>query len=618
MKKNKISQDIYVKNEVDANKALSRGCVFSAAIIFIMWCLYIPNVFNVSDHTLLMVNITFPIVIVILLSTLIYNKTKLIEKPFYKYFLIIQYILVTFTINVIVPKHATLLWATCILLVNHYYSPKLSLITFIIVSIMMALSIYGGMFFGEWDANLMNGANIETVPYTDEPFDSSLLEHRIAWLDYMMDQGDNRYVKVMAYYFLARWVILLIISNIGYSLSKRSLRLLSQEAQRAEDEQRIESELGVATSIQYGVLPKELDDENKDNIYGLMDPAKEVGGDLYDYFYIDEAHICLVVADVSGKGIPAALFMMKTETLIRSLTMTFKSDTASIMKRINLSLCSNNDENIFVTCWLGILNLASGELKYTNAGHNKPIIFHNGVPAYTTEKAGLVLGAFEGSQYVENTVTLGINDRILLYTDGVTEAHNINNELFGEKRLLKYAEINNGIVPKDFVVKLRSNIEAFTGTAPQFDDITILMFRYENENKITESRIFDADVKELDNLFEYSSSLLRLLDFSNRDIIMINTALEEIFVNVAKYAYDKKGTVEITLSKFKDHITFIFKDSGKPFNPLEREDPNITAKSDEREIGGLGIFMVKKIMDNVEYEYLNGQNVLTLIKYKKN
>ena len=618
-KEKKISDVIYKKNEIDANKALTKGCTLSAIIIAVVWVLYLMGLFNVSSHTLMLVNVLFPIEIVVLLSTWIYNKKKIIEKKGFKYFLVIQFILVCFAVNVIIPKHGILLWAACILLVNHYYDPKLSIITFIIVSIMMAIAIYGGMFFGEWDANLMNGADVVTLP-SGESFlvDEATFRQRVEWLSYRRDLGDNRYIKSMVYYYFARWAILVLIANIGYSISKRSLRLLSLEADRVEKEQRIVSELGVATGIQYSVLPHELQDDNKDNVFGLMDSAKEVGGDLYDYFYIDEVHLALVIADVSGKGIPAALFMMKTEALIKSLTISFKSDTASIMKRINVALCSNNDESIFVTCWLGIVNLASGELKYTNAGHNKVIIMHEGKPEYTTDKPGVVLGAFEGTDYVENTVRLSQNDKIILYTDGVTEAHNLNNELYGEKRLLKFAQINNGLCPKDFVVKLRKDVEQYSNGAPQFDDITILAFKYVNENKIQESRIFDADVKELDNLFEYSASLLRLLEFSNRDIIMINTALEEIFVNVSKYAYNGKGTVEITLSKFKDHVSFVFKDRGKPFNPLAKADPNITASSEEREIGGLGIFMVKKIMDKVEYEYINGQNVLTLVKYKKN
>ena len=138
-----------------------------------------------------------------------------------------------------------------------------------------------------------------------------------------------------------------------------------------------------------------------------------------------------------------------------------------------------------------------------------------------------------------------------------------------------------------------------------------------NKVHILESRTFAADVKELDNLFEYSTRLLRILEFSNRDITMINTALEEVFVNVAKYAYDDSGTVEVSLTNDKKKVIFVFKDSGKPFNPLEKEDPNINASSDEREIGGLGIFMVKQIMDEVDYEYKDNHNVLTLVKMRK-
>ena len=137
------------------------------------------------------------------------------------------------------------------------------------------------------------------------------------------------------------------------------------------------------------------------------------------------------------------------------------------------------------------------------------------------------------------------------------------------------------------------------------------------ENNYLESRIFKADVAELDNLFEYSSRLLKILEFTSREITLINTALEEIFVNVAKYAYDDTGFVEVTLSNDKSSVKFVFRDSGKPFNPLAKQDPNITASSDEREIGGLGIYMVKQIMDEVTYDYINNQNVLTLIKNRK-
>ncbi|MBR6072086.1 MAG: SpoIIE family protein phosphatase [Acholeplasmatales bacterium] len=616
----KLNMKIYKQNEVDANKGLAKGCLFSSFIIIIVWILYIVGVFKVPDRTLRLVNIFFPILFVILLSSIIYTKTKLIERPAFKYFLLIQFILVTFGLNVILPKHGILMWATCIILANHYFSPKASLFTYLITTILMFIAIFMGMLLGEWDSNLLNGANTINVNGVEVLVDEATYQQRVAWLDQLKESGDNRFLKAFLYYYVPRWFILTIISFVCFSISRRSLRLLIEESSRVKEKQKMKSELNVAKSIQTSVLPKTLNDANKDNIFGLMIPAKEIGGDFYDYFYIDESHLALVIGDVSGKGIPAALFMMKTEALIKSLTLSFKRDTAHIMKGCNVALCSNNEANIFVTCWLGILNLYTGELKYTNAGHNKILIVKDGKAEYLNDKPNVVLGAFEECNYTENTINLKIGDKILLYTDGVTEAHNINNELYGEERLLNFSNKYKDLTPRDFVLNLRKSVANHSIDTEQFDDITILMYSFNYEINITESRIFEADVKELDNLFEYSSQLLRLLEFSNRDIIMINTALEEVFVNVANYAYDKekeKGTVEITLSRHGDYVTFVFKDNGKPFNPLEKADPNITASSEEREIGGLGIYMVKKIMDEVDYEYVNNQNVLTLKKFKK-
>lgn len=612
-----LNKEIALRNEVDANKALSNGCIFSAVIVAIVWILYLAKVFAVTPKTLLVISIIFPIIIVLLLSTMIYTRTKAVEKPIFKYILITQFIVVTFALNIVIPKHAVLMWASCIIVVDHYYSPKLTLFTYIMVLILMFLSIYMGMLFGEWDANLLNGAYIIDVNGTQVNVDNATFNQRIDWINFLRNQGDNRYLKTFLYYYIPRALIITIIESTCIAISKRSLSLLKIESKNAKQNAKMKSELNVAKEIQYSVLPKELDDYNKDNIYGVMVPAKEVGGDFFDYFYIDESHLALVIADVSGKGIPAALFMMKTETLIKSLTMTFKQDTSLIMRRSNVSLCTNNEANIFVTCWLGILNLNSGELKYTSAGHNKAIIIHDGKAKFLDDKPNVVLGAFNESSYTENSIMLDKGDKILLYTDGVTEAHSQYNKLYGEKRLIDFANRNTTLSTKEFVNELKLSVDEFAEGAEQFDDITILMFNYIMENTIIQSRIFEADVKELNNLFEYSSSLLRILDFSNKDIILINTALEEIFVNVAKYAYEGKGTVEVTLSKTRDSVKFVFKDSGKPFNPLSKEDPNITASSEEREIGGLGIYMVKRIMDEVTYDYIDNQNVLTLIKFKR-
>ena len=612
MENRELTNEIYLKNEIDANKGLAKGCFFSAVAMLIVWICYLTKLFNVSDHIFLLINIFFPILITVLASCVFYIKTKLIEKPKFKYFLIIQYAIVVMVLNVILPKHGVLMWAVLIILVNHYFDHKALLFTFIMVTIMLVSAMYLGMFYGEWDPALLNGTELISINGKQVNVENTTAAERYEWIKYLQSQGDNRLLKVFIYYYLPREIILILIVNISFAISKRSKKLLIIESEQVKENEKIKSELDVASRIQNSVLPK----ESCEYVYGIMDAAKEVGGDFFDYFYIDDSHLALVIGDVSGKGIPASLYMMKTETLIQSLTKTFKNDTALIMERCNVALCTNNDANMFVTCWLGIINLSSGELKYTNAGHNKAILILNGKAEYTTEKSGIILGAFNSAKYEEKTVKLNKGDKILLYTDGVTESHNSNDELFGDDRLLEY--VNNNIkAPKEFVLGLRQNLKEFASCTEQFDDITIMMYDHDFDAIMSESRIFKADVKELDNLFEYSSKLLNQLDFSSRDVIMINTALEEIFVNVAHYAYDNEGTVEITLSRVANKVTFVFKDNGKPFNPLERKDPNITASSDEREIGGLGIYMVKKIMDEVHYEYTNSQNVLTLIKYKK-
>ncbi len=613
----KLTKEVYDQNEINANIGLAKGCAATGVVLFVAWMLYLTGVFTVSRGTLLVINVVFPIVIAVLESALIHIKFNLIKKPGFKYFLIIQFIVATFVLNVIIPKHAILMWAVCIILESHYFNPKISIFTYVIASIFMLVAIYFGMILGEWDSNLLNGNGVLTVNGETFHVDESTFRQRVLWLDYLKANGDNRYLKAFVYYYLPRWLTFTLIAVINYSVSKRALRVLMVENKLVADSEKMHSELNVASSIQNSVLPKELSGTEKNNVFGVMNAAKEIGGDFYDYFYIDDNHLVLVVGDVSGKGIPAALFMMKTETLIKSLALTVGSDTATIMRKCNERLCDNNEANIFVTCWLGIVNLETGELKYTNAGHNKIIVQKNGEPEFLESKIGVALGVFDTVQYIENTTVLNNEDRLLLYTDGVTEAHDTENNLYGEKRLLKYSIINKKSSTKEFVYNLLDDINKYANGADQFDDITILMYQYVKEDAKIEKRIFKADVKELDNLFEYSSSLLKIMEFSNKDIIMINTALEEVFVNVAKYAYNGTGTVEITLSRTQDKITFIFSDNGVKFNPLEKEDPNITASSEEREIGGLGIFMVKKIMDECSYDYVDNHNVLTLVKYKK-
>ena len=612
-----LDKETLLKNEVDANRAIAKGSIILAVSMLFIWIAYLSGLFQVNARTLLQVNITFPIFIVLLSLPLFYSRTKMIRTPGFKYFMMIQLIVVVFVVNILLPKHGVIAWAAPVVLVAHYYNPKVLLATWILTAILMFIAIYLSMLYGEWDANIMNAANYITVHGEEVKVGQATVEERIEWLSYLRANGDNRYLKAFLYYYIPRLVIVSFIGSIAFFLTARSARLLKEEAYQVSVNTRISAELDMARDIQSSVLPARASSEFKDDLAALMDPAKEVGGDFYDYFMVDETHLALVIADVSGKGVPGALFMMKAETLIKSLTTSLKADTANIMARSNVGLCSNNNTDMFVTCWLGIVDLVTGELKFTNAGHNNPLINHNGEIKFLSSPHGVVLGALEDAKYQENTIKLSKGDRIILYTDGVTETHNIHDELYGESRLMEFTKAHIEEEPINYISTLREELKTYSEGYEQFDDITMLVFEYRQGAMIMESRVFKADVKELDNLFDYSSTLLKILNFARRDIIMINTALEEVFVNVAHYAYDENGTVEVSLSNDKNKVTFVFKDNGKPFNPLDIASPDITAKGEDREIGGLGIYMVKNIMDEVIYKYEDGHNILTLVKYRQ-
>ena len=616
---NLLDEQTLKKNEIDANKALAKGSFFTALALVVVFLMYVTGIFKVSEKGLLNIYVSFPIFIVFLGSSIFYTRTPFIEKPGFKYFLIIQFILAMYFINILLPKHGILGWGLAVVLVTHYYNPKVSLFSGILIGVLMFLAIYLGMLLGEWDANLMGGSGqygIIVIDGVSVDIDQATFAQRVSYLRTLRENGDNRFLKAFVYYYIPRALILALISSASFGLARRSSRLLKEEAEQAKTNQKLAGELEVARDIQNSVLPRALLESKRGNVYALMDPAKEIGGDFYDYFYIDNNHMAFVIADVSGKGIPGALLMMKAEALIKSLAMTLKENTALIMQRSNIALCTNNNANMFVTCWFGILDLSSGELRYTNAGHTDPLLVKEKKVTLLKGSHDLVLGAIEEAKYKENIVHLNQGDKVVLYTDGVTEAHNRKDELFGEKRLIDFTKDNIENNARDYIHNLREEILNFADGYEQFDDITMLVCEYRKGAMLMESRIFKADVKELDNLFDYSSTLLEVLDFTKRDIIMINTALEEVFVNVAKYAYEGDGEVEVTLSNDKNKVTFVFRDSGKPFNPLEKEDPNITASSEEREVGGLGIYMVKNIMDETTYEYKDNHNVLTLVKYR--
>ncbi len=388
-----------------------------------------------------------------------------------------------------------------------------------------------------------------------------------------------------------------------------------------------ETELNTATEIQASILPSSFPafpDRREFDIHASMDPAKEVGGDFYDFFLIDDDHLAMVIGDVSGKGVPAALFMMSSKILINDHA-TIGGKPSEILERVNKLVYATNKAHMFVTVWLGILEISTGKLITSNAGHEYPILSINGKYELIKDKHGLAIGAMPSSKYTDMEFTLRPGDQIFVYTDGVAEATNASKKLFGTAPIVETLNsMPKGASQKDILLAVRSAVDAFVLDAPQFDDLTMLGLRYngptasnEDEEEDMERLVIEAKRENLLQVQGFVDGLLEQLDCPMKTQMAIDVAVEEIFVNIASYAYgDGTGEAIIEVRAKEDplsvEITFI--DSGTPYNPLAKEDPNTSLSLMERKKGGLGIFMVKKSMDDMTYEYRDGKNILTIKK----
>ena len=256
------------------------------------------------------------------------------------------------------------------------------------------------------------------------------------------------------------------------------------------EKERMNTELNVASSIQEGMIPHifpPFPEHREFDIHALMDTAKEVGGDFYDYFLIDEDHLGIVMADVSGKGIPAALFMMASMIMIQNVAKSGLSSPAEILMRVNDNICASNAQEMFVTVWFGILEIDSGKLTASNAGHEYPALMHDGVFSLFKDKHGFVIGGMAGMPYTDYEIQLSPGDKLFQYTDGVTEATNAELELFGTDRMIDTLNELREKKTNEIILGMHKAVDDFVGEAPQFDDITMLCLEYKG-NKNTQGK----------------------------------------------------------------------------------------------------------------------------------
>ena len=388
----------------------------------------------------------------------------------------------------------------------------------------------------------------------------------------------------------------------------------------AEAAARIDKELEFAKSVQHSALPSVFPpypNRTDFDIYSAMYTAKEVGGDFYDFYFVGEDKLAFLVADVSGKGIPAAMFMMTAKTTIKGLAEGGR-EVNDILTVANQKLCEANESGMFVTVWIGILDLRTGLVKFANAGHNPPLICHKGGSfEYFRSRPGLVLAGMDGVRYRMGEFTLQPGDRIFLYTDGVTEATDAKGELFGEERLESAMNRLSDCGVEELCSGVKSALDAFVGEAPQFDDITMVSLYYKGDTKMKELTV-DAVIDNIDTVTDFINGELEGVDCPMKAQMQIDVAIDELFSNIARYAYHPeigKATVRFEVQDDPMAVLITFVDNGVPYDPLKTAEPDLALSAEERAIGGLGVFMVKKTMDDISYEYINGQNILRIKKH---
>ncbi len=386
------------------------------------------------------------------------------------------------------------------------------------------------------------------------------------------------------------------------------------------EKERINAELKLASDIQAHMLPcifPPFPEHGEFELYAVMHPAKEVGGDFYDFFMIGKDKLALVVADVSGKGVPAALFMVITKTLIKNHGQ-MGAAPSEVFTTVNKLLCDGNDAGLFVTAWMGVLDINSGELIYVNAGHNPPLLKRaDGRFEYLRKRGGFVLAGMDDTKYRQETLTVKPGDRLFLYTDGVTETADTEHRLYGEERLKEFLNVHSADGTEELLGEVLGELQTYAGGGPQFDDITMLLMDFKGAQTAAK-RSFEAKVENTEPVLDFVEGELERAGCSPKLQMPLCMAIEELFTNIAHYAYpDGNGsaTICVAIDDDTDTATFTVSDTGIAFDPLAKAEPDITLSAEEREVGGLGIFIVKKTMDTLTYTRENGENRLTMTKH---
>ena len=380
----------------------------------------------------------------------------------------------------------------------------------------------------------------------------------------------------------------------------------------------------MAKRMQLSILPQRAPGRLQSSVFANMRAAREVGGDFYDFIELGDNRFGIAIADVSDKGVPAAFMMAVSYTKLRSLALRGLSP-ATVLELLNEDLSEDNDSAMFVTIFYGVIDLKKGTLTYVNAGHDKPVLIQSaGACAMLPSTDGIAVGVMGGYAYQETTHVLQPGDTLFCYTDGITEAFNPNNEQFSLERLVSLIDTLGPIPPETLCMQVISAVRSHAAGAPQSDDITCIAFKYDPEGHDLEAGDAPTEVNyQIDpDLSEIALLADKMMEFGAENAIpeslirKINLAIDELLTNTIVHGVNgaHSPSIDVRAKRLDAGIEIVIEDDAPAFNPLEQDAPNIEATLEDRPIGGLGIHIVRSLIDEVSYCRAEGKNRVTLFK----
>ena len=464
------TREVFEENEYQANRLSFFVILFCAVILISAWVLNLLGVFTIPQYRMNVLAIQGVIEFAIPVVLYLVFKGR---KRWLKYVMVVSLLLVCTRLFSILNHNVLLIMVLPVLLSSRYFSKGFTMIISLLSLVSLAVASASSLIYGVVDLNYYPSPPDGTVITINNGLRNSILAYGA--------DTTQAALRILVHSFIPKFLVFVVITFIATRIAEHGHRMVLDQSEISKATAAVKAELNTATQIQNSMVPSifpAFPEKPEFDIYASMLTAKEVGGDFYDFFLIDDDHLVIEIADVSGKGVPAALFMMASKILINDRTI-MGGTPGEILEFVNNRICANNEVDMFVTVWLGILDLRTGKVTAANAGHEYPVIHRNGGQfEILKDKHSFVVGGMDNMRYKDYEFALGSGDALFLYTDGLTEAHNESEELFGEERMTRALNIDAEVSPEEVIKNVQVEVDKYVGSAERFDDLTMLCLRY--------------------------------------------------------------------------------------------------------------------------------------------